>query len=78
MLQQSFSYPCVEKLIGFIFMHDVLGELCILTGALLQFFLTNAKYMYLQWSKVKKTFFLEMGVFKQGDVLKQMFQMGYK
>ena len=39
MLQQSIGYPCVEKLIGFIFMYDVLGkmlgELCILTGALL-------------------------------------------
>jgi len=52
MLQQSFGYPYVEKLIGFIFMYDVLGELCILTGALLHFFLTNAKYMYFQWSKV--------------------------
>ena len=35
MLQQSFVYPCVEKFIGFIFMYDVLGELCILMGALL-------------------------------------------
>jgi len=72
MLQQSFGYPCVEKLIGFIFMNDVLGELCILTGALLHFFLSNAKHMYFRWSKVKKIFF-EVGVFKQGDVLKQMF-----
>jgi len=72
MLQQSFGYPCVEKLIGFIFIYDVLGELCILTGgALLHFLLTNAKYMYFQWSKV-------VGVFKQGDVLKEMFQKGYK
>ena len=78
MLQQSFGYPCVEKLIGFIFMYDVLGELCILTGALLHFLLTNAKYMYFQWSKVKKKFFFEVGVFKQGDVVKQMFQKGYK
>ena len=30
--------------------------------------------MYFQWSKVK----FEVGVFKQGDVLKQMFQKGYK
>ena len=58
-------------------MYDVLGELCILTGALLHFLLINAKYMYFQWSKVKKNFF-EVGVFKQGDVLKQMFQEGYK
>ena len=47
MLQQPFGYPCVEKFIGFIFMHDVLGELCILTDALLHFFLTNAN-MYFQ------------------------------
>ena len=33
--------------------------------------------MYFQWSKVKKNFF-EVGVFIQGDVLKQMFQKGYK
>ena len=26
----------------------------------------------------KKKFFFEVGVFKQGDVLKQMFQKGYK
>ena len=26
----------------------------------------------------KKNFFFEVGVFKQGDVLKQMFQKGYK
>ena len=26
----------------------------------------------------KKLFFFEVGVFKQGDVLKQMFQKGYK
>jgi len=38
MLQQLFGHPCVEKLIGFIFMCDVLGELCILTGALLHFY----------------------------------------
>ena len=57
------------------FMHDVLGELCNLMGALLHFLLTNAKYMY---CKVKKIFFFEVGVFKQGDVLKQMFQKGYK
>ena len=79
MLQQKFGYPCVEKLISFIFMYDVLGELHILTGALLHFLLTNAKYMYFQWNKVKKKkFFFEVGVFKQGDVLKQMFQKGYK
>ena len=42
------------------------------------FSLTNAKYMYFQWSKVKKKFFFEVGVFKQSDVLKQMFQKGYK
>ena len=34
--------------------------------------------MYFQWNKVKKIFFFEMGVFKQGDMLKQMFQKGYK
>ena len=28
MLQQLFSYPCAKKLIGFIFMYDVLCELC--------------------------------------------------
>ena len=78
MLQQKFGYPCVEKLISFIFMYDVLGELRVLTGALLHFLLTNAKYMYFQWSKVKKTLLFEVGVFKQGDVLKQMFQKGYK
>jgi len=33
--------------------------------------------MYFQWSKVKKNNF-EVGAFKQGDVLKQMFQKGYK
>ena len=49
-------------------MYDVLGELCILTGTFL---------MHFQWSKVKKNFF-EVGVFKQGDVLKQMFQKGHK
>ena len=70
MLLQSFGYPCVEKFVGFIFMLDVLGELCILMGALLHFLLTNAKYMYFQWSKVKKNFFYKVGVFKQGDVLK--------
>ena len=74
MLQQPFGYPCVEKFIGFIFMYDVLGELCILAGALLHFLWTNAKYMYFQWSKVKK---IEVHVFKHGDVLKQMFQKGY-
>ena len=39
-------------------------------GRTFEFFLTNAKYMYFQWSKVS--------VFKQGDVVKQMFQKGYK
>ena len=39
-------------------------------GHTFAFFLTNAKYMYFQWSKVS--------VFKQGDVVKQMFQKGYK
>jgi len=34
--------------------------------------------MYFQWSKVKKKIFFEVGVFKQGDVLKQMVQKGYK
>ena len=57
MLLRSFGYPCVEKFIGFIFMYDVLSELYILMGALLHFLLTNAKYMYFQWSKVKKFFF---------------------
>ena len=75
MLQQLFGYPCVEKLIGFIFMHDVLGELCILTGALLHFLLTNAVFPMEQSEKKN---FLKVGVFKQGDVLKQMFQKGYK
>jgi len=32
--------------------------------------------MYFQWSKVKKIFL--SGCFKQGDVVKQMFQKGYK
>jgi len=60
MLQQSFSYLCVEKFIGFIFMHDVKGELCILTGKLLRFLLANAKYMYFQWSmQGKKNCFLK-------------------
>jgi len=27
MLQQLFSYPCVEKFMGFIFVYDVLDEL---------------------------------------------------
>ena len=63
---------------GFIFMHDVLGKLWSLTGALLHFFLTNAKYKYFLWSKVKKIIFFEVGVFEQGDVVKQMFQKGYK
>ena len=43
MLQQKFGYPCVEKLISFIFMHDVLGELCILMGTLLHFLLTTVR-----------------------------------
>ena len=78
MLQQKFGYPCVEKLISFIFMYDLLGELCILTGALLHFLLTNAKYTYFQSSKVMKKCIFEVGVFKQGDVLKQMFQRDIK
>ena len=35
-----------------------------------------AHFCIFQWSEVKKKF--EVGVFKQGDVLKQMFQKGYK
>ena len=47
----------------------MLGELCILTGALLHFFqLINTCIS--NGAKVKKIFF-EVGVFKQGDVLKQ-------
>ena len=34
--------------------------------------------MYFQWSKVKKNNFFEVGDFKQGEVVKQMFQKGYK
>ena len=64
---------------GFIFMHDVLGELCraFVRAHFCIFFISNAKYMYFQWNKVKKSFF-EVGVFKQGDVVEQMFQKGYK
>ena len=72
MLQQKFSCPCVEKPISFIFMYDVLGELCILTGALCIFLLINAKYVYFQWSKVKKKIFLKW-VFSN-----KVFQKGYK
>ena len=49
-----------------------------------QFLVNNAKYKnrsYIQNNiinhRLKKIFF-EVGVFKQGDVLKQMFQKGYK
>jgi len=57
MLQQSFGYPCVEKLIGFIFMHDVLGELCILMGTLLH---TNAcKIHVFPMEQGEKNFFLK-------------------
>ena len=35
-------------------------------------------YMYFQWSKVKKNIFFEVGDFKQGEGVKQMFQKGYK
>ena len=34
--------------------------------------------MYFQWSKVTKKIFFEVGVFKRCNVLKQMFQKGYK
>ena len=70
MLQQSFGYPYVEKLNGFIFMF--LCMMCWVNCAFLRahfcIFLTNAKYMYFQWSKVKKKIFFEVGIFKQGDV----------
>jgi len=78
MLQQLFSYRCVEKLIGFIFMHDALGELCILAGTLLHFFLTNAKYIYFQWSKVKKNFFFEVGVFNKVMCSSKCFKIDIK
>ena len=68
MLQQKIGYPCVEKLISFIFMYDVQGELCILTGALLHF-LCKIHVFPMEQGK-KKNFFFEVGVFKQGDVLK--------
>ena len=44
-------------------------------GRTLHFFLTNS---CISNGEGEKKIFFEVGVFKQGDVLKQMFQKGYK